>query len=161
MEIYNEKLLLELAQNGDAKAMLKLGNYYYFPKLDFDSSFNWYQKALDNGNNDALICMARLYEQMDIQAVARLLPENSESVDYELSDTTIERYEKAFEYFKYAANYNSDDGYDKFWIRLSQARLSRMYELGLGCEQNLELSKVYREKAQLDNETYQNIKFYE
>ena len=190
----NEKDLLILAQNGDANAMWKLGNMYYFPKCDFEKALYWYNQALENGNNDAIISIASVYEQIDIQKAAKDMPNDSSEIVYELSENTILWYQKAldyyedhcldkaeyaclagdllsgedaidvdfkraFAYYQFAANIDSNDELEKFFIRKSQCRLAKMYELGLGCKNDLILSKHYREKAKINDDTYQSIEF--
>ena len=96
----NEKNLLILAQNGDANAMWKLGNMYYFPKCDFEKALYWYNQALENGNNDAIISIARVYEQIDIQKAAKDMPNDSSEIEYELSENTICWYQKALKFYE-------------------------------------------------------------
>ena len=191
----NENQLLECAQNGDANAMWKLGNMYYFPKCDFEKALYWYNQALENGNNDAIISIARVYEQIDIQKAAKDMPNDLSEIEYELSEDTILWYQKAldfyenhcldkveyaclagdllsdedaievdfkraFAYYQFAANIDSDDELEKFFISKSQCRLAKMYELGLGCKKDLILSKHYREKAKIDDYRYQQIEFH-
>lgn len=104
MKTEKEKTLLELAQKGDVCAMKELGDLYYFPICDFESSLNWYKKALENGDKDVLFDIAKVYEQLDIQNAAKNMPEGDELIEYELSDITLEWYEKALS--NYENNYN-------------------------------------------------------
>ena len=172
----NEKNLLILAQNGDANAMWKLGNMYYFPKCDFEKALYWYNQALENGNNDAIISIARVYEQIDIQKAAKDMPNDSSEIEYELSENTICWYQKALKFYEdhcldkaeyacLAGDLLSDeDAIDVDFKRAFayyQCRLAKMYELGLGCKKDLVLSKHYREKARINDDTYQSIEFKE
>ena len=179
-----EEMLLEKAQNGDVQAMLDLGRIYYFPKLDFEKSLNWFQKAIDYGCNDALIEIARVYEQLDIQKASRFIEDrNNNVIDYELSIETISwylkaleyyennyqksaqyaclaaellsdeeeaisiDYEKAFQYYLYAANMeDKDDPY----VDVARIHVSRMLEEGLGCDIDLEKAQYYRSKVKYE-----------
>ena len=187
-----ETILLEKAQNKDAQAMFELGSYYFLlPRCDEEKAFYWFEKAYENGNNDATYWIARVYEELDIQKASKLNP-NSEFITYELSENTKNWYLKALDYFEdnyqdnpmyavIAAQLLSDPDdsfmidyeqafkyyltaadmeYDDYvWVNIACARVAKMFELGIGCEIDLEKSKYYKEKSQIDEEHYSFIKF--
>ena len=192
MKNERENQLLECAQNGDATAMWKLASMYHFPNREFEKALYWYKKAVENGFNDAILSIAMIYEQMDIQKAFQKGPK-ANPISYDLSETTIEWYkkaldfyesnylnnpeyaclaaellsdedaieinfEKAFNYYHHAANVENQP--DNPWVNIAQSVLAKMYELGLGCDKNLELSKYYREKSKIDDYRYQEIEFH-
>ena len=61
--------LLKLAQDGNTLAMLKLGESYQYGKgipKDLDKAKEWYEKAAEKGNVDAMVNLGALYyEQRD------------------------------------------------------------------------------------------------
>ena len=67
-------------------------------------------------------------------------------------------FEKAFNYYHHAANVENQP--ENPWVNIAQSVLAKMYELGLGCDKNLELSKYYREKSKIDDYRYQEIEFH-
>lgn len=186
------ELLIKKANNGDGNAMIEVGNYYYLPLCDFEKALYWYKKAYENGNNDALIFIAQTYEQLDLQKAAHQTTSNNKTIEYELSENTMEWYMKALNYcesdlenmkniyiaaellssedaiqvdFNQAFQYyqmitNNQDSKNKVWIKLAQANLAKMYELGLGCEKDMNLSNEYKNKSNIDETSYQEIKFY-
>ena len=187
-----ETILLEKAQNGDAQAMFELGCYYFLvPRCEYEKALYWYEKAYENGNNDAIYSIARIYEHHDIQKAYEL---NNDFTTYYLSENTIDWYEKALDYFD--ANYQNnlmnaftaaellsdpdeairidyekafkyylaaaDMEYDEYhFVKAACARVAKMFELGIGCEIDLEKSKYYKEKSQVSEEYYNNIQFIE
>ena len=189
-----ETILLEKAQNGDAQAMFELGSYYFLlPRCEFEKAIYWYEKALENGNDEAIYWLARVYEELDIQKASKLNP-NSEFITYELSENTKNWYLKALDYFETIYQDNpmyavtaaellsdpedaimidyekafkyylavADMEYDDYiWVNIACARVAKMFELGIGCEIDLEKSKYYKEKSQVDEEYYNNIQFIE
>ena len=187
-----ETILLEKAQNGDAQAIFELGSYYFLlPRCEFEKAIYWYEKALENGNDEAIYWLARVYEELDIQKASKLNP-NSEFITYELSENTKNWYLKALDYFETIYQDNpmyavtaaellsdpedaimidyekafkyylavADMEYDDYiWVNIACARVAKMFELGIGCEIDLEKSKYYKEKSQIDEEHYSFIKF--
>jgi TPR repeat protein len=55
------KLLLSKAEQGDQGAQFDLGLEYYL-KNNFEESFQWFQKAADQGHAEAQCHIAKMYE---------------------------------------------------------------------------------------------------
>lgn len=107
---------LELAQNGDPKAMYEIGNMYFYgivddnkqSQRDFAKAFEWFKKASETEGEYgelAFVMLGKLYYR-------GVVPREKQS------------YAKAYECYKKASNVS---GYAKH-------QLSFMSSLGLGCE---------------------------
>ena len=154
MKKFNEENLMKAANNGDVNAMVDLGYMYNFIKLDFEKAEYWYQKALEQGEQEALLFIARLYEQKDIQKAAKYTTSEDLEVEYTLSEETIEWYEKALkfldknykehvEYAVLAAELLS--GEDAFRIDLEKAY--EYFKYAASQEDDEELEKTWIEIA--------------
>lgn len=55
------KKLLENSLKGDCDSQLQLGDYYKYKIKNLNLAFNWYKKAADIGNIDALFEVAEAY----------------------------------------------------------------------------------------------------
>ena len=170
-----KQILSEKAQNGDVQAMFELGSLYFLYECKFEKAISWYKKALENGNHDAILWIAKVYEQLDIQ---KSFKDNSNSDEYELSDHTNYWYDKAFEYYENNYKNNAQNAvtlaellsdedaikidYKKafnlylhaanindndIYVKIACERVSKMLENGLGCESNLEKANYYKEKG--------------
>jgi tetratricopeptide (TPR) repeat protein len=57
---------LEAASAGFTNGMTRLGNYYQEVVKDYNTAKQWYIKAIENNNIDAMECMAKFYETIEI-----------------------------------------------------------------------------------------------
>ena len=59
-----QKVTLLLAYLGDTRAQSNVGNMYYFGQhtyIDFPKAIEWYTKAAEQGNNDAIMHLVNIY----------------------------------------------------------------------------------------------------
>jgi TPR repeat protein len=86
------------AQHGNAKACVKLGNYYYFGEIvtqDYQKAYAYYQRAAELGESDGYFNLASCYrkgegaEQNILKAIElyeKILDEDPFFVPYELGE---------------------------------------------------------------------------
>ncbi len=58
-----ESNLYERASQGDAEAQYELGNKYYYEEDEGEEAVEWYRKAAEQGNTDAMLCLGLCYAQ--------------------------------------------------------------------------------------------------
>ncbi len=92
-------------------------------------TMEWYLKALEYYENNYKVKSEYAYQ------AAILLSDDEEAIKID--------YEKAFNYFLYAADKENDSD---IYTNLACAKVTRMYEKGLGTEIDLEKAKYYQEK---------------
>lgn len=113
------KFIKPYAANGSAVAQRLLGNYYYYEADDEEKALEWYLKAADGGDCEAMVEAADIYAYKDdVEAQKALLLKAAEKnyadaeidlgiISYETDDGTFE-YDKAMYWYKRAAEHGSD-----------------------------------------------------
>ncbi|MCQ2248321.1 MAG: zinc-ribbon domain-containing protein [Treponema sp.] len=143
------------AEDDDSYCQFKLAGFYA-DKEDFKNAFIWYEKAANNGDNDALRELGILYNngdgvEKDLDKAFDCFLKAGEDTDdvpywlgraYFLGRGTDVDYDEALRLFKLGSE-NQDDSY-------CQINIARMYRDGTGVEQNIEKAKEWYKKS-IDN----------
>ncbi len=176
----NLKELFKSAAAGDVDAMLDLVRFYIY-NFDFENALMWLKKSLEQGCNDSILEIARLYEYRDISNSKQ---KDGVVTDVEYSIETIEWYQKALDFYEthyqekteYAFNAGEllsgvdviENDHEKAFgyflylanlqdeedvlVKIARRRVAQMYRLGIGCNQDLEKSRYYRSISGYDEQ---------
>jgi hypothetical protein len=147
--------ILEAALNGDSKAMYKLGLFLIQHK-DFEPAVQWLQKSADAGYGPALFKLGQAYIDgewvkedktkalpLKFKAISMLMPaEKGEDeevwVSLGLYTTQLQKYDRALELFKKAAEKNNPE---------ALMAIGAFYENGYGVPKDLKISEQWFIKA--------------
>ena len=151
---FNEQLAL--ANKGNSEAQINIGKIYAKGLLDVPSdakkAFEWYSKAAEQGNADAQLELAFMYDGWSSfnENKAKAFEWGNKAANqghvyaqvylglmYEAEENILS-YKKAFEWYSKAAEQGDADG---------QYHLSRMYANGLGIKQDKNLALQWLKKA--------------
>ena len=141
----------ELANQGDRNAQFELGNLMY--KTNKDEAFQWYIKAADNGQTEALKGIERIAESGNSDAFQYLLKhaENNFAIQYTIANIyrnsksnfyDWRESDKWFESIKNAASNGNPQ---------AQFELGNMYRNAIGVPRDYEQALIWLNKAAEQN----------